>query len=119
MAPQRKKPVAGKKFGNSFFCAKNFPRTFSFSSEDPPKKFGGDVWLSSFFMYPIGYKMHFFTPTDDINILVHAKILSIPSSVWIGDNTALITGGVVWEGQGWTLLLLEKRRFFLMHALGP
>ena len=98
---------------------KIFRGLFHFRPRTPPKKFGDDVWLSSFFMYPIGYKMHFFTPTDDINILVHAKILSIPSSVWIGDNTALITGGVVWEGQGWALLLLEKRRFFLMHALGP
>ena len=37
-----KKPGAGEKFGNPFFCApkarQNFPRTFSFSSEGPPKK---------------------------------------------------------------------------------
>ena len=37
-----KKAAAGEKFGNPFFArrrrAKKFPRTFSFSSEDPPKK---------------------------------------------------------------------------------
>ena len=37
-----KKPAAGEKFGKPFFArrrrAKNFPRTFSFSSGDPPKK---------------------------------------------------------------------------------
>ena len=41
MPPQRKKAVAGKKSGNPFFArrrrAKNFTRTFSFSSEDPLK----------------------------------------------------------------------------------
>ena len=37
---KEKKAAAGEKFGNPFF-----PRTFSFSSEDPLKKFGDDVCL--------------------------------------------------------------------------
>ena len=62
-----KKPAAAEKFGNPFFArrrhAKIFPRTFSFSSDDPPpskKKYGDDVWLPLIFTYDFFFILLFF-----------------------------------------------------------
>ena len=56
MPPRRKKPAAGEKFGNPFFCAPEAREKFSdlififvrpdfhFGPIPPLKKFGDDVW---------------------------------------------------------------------------
>ena len=40
----KKRPSQAKNLGTPFLHTKIFPRAFSFSSEDPPKKIGDDVW---------------------------------------------------------------------------
>ena len=110
MAPRRKKPGAGEKFGIPFFArrrAKNFPTHFSFSSDlififarYPP-------WKNLAMMYAHATHVYLFSqPSTEPNFSL------VPYRLVVDDDVSVIGEGVDnWSGLFWRIATIASSGF--------